>query len=177
MLNLRRVRALVVLFMLTLSAGPVLAAEPFLGWQSAAVTANSGRFAVLDEGEILEVGWELRFAARRLRWLPHWVPDAIPVAGAMATSQGSLYGYAGLRWDIPVGDDWEVSPQFAAGLYYRDAGFELGGPVEFRSGIELTRRIGERHRVGLLLYHLSNAGIYRLNPGANSRVVTFNSRP
>jgi hypothetical protein len=177
MLNLRRVRTLTVFFMLVLAAGPVLAAEPSFGWQPAAVATSGGVFGIWDDRGIVEAGWEARFAPRRFRWLPRWVPDPVPVAGVMASSRGSLYGYAGFRWEIPLGGGWEVSPQWAAGLYYRDAGFDLGGALEFRSGIELTRRIGERHRIGLVLYHLSNAGLYWPNSGSESLAVTFSSRP
>lgn len=168
-------RISVLLVFLALAAAPA-SAQPSPGWQPAEVAASAGGFGVLDDRDIIEVGWELRFAPRRYHWLPHWMPDLVPVAGVMAASRGSLYGYAGFRWSVPLEHGWEASPQCAAGLYYRDAGFNLGGPVEFRSGIELTRRIGERHRLGVLLYHLSNAGIYRPNSGSESLVITFHSR-
>jgi hypothetical protein len=95
----------------------------------------------------------------------------------MATAQGSLYVYGGFRFDLPLGERWLVSPQWAAGLYYYAGGRDLGGALEFRSGIELSRRLGERSRLGLTLYHLSNAGLYSRNPGTESLLLTYRTRP
>lgn len=156
-----------------LLAGAIARAE-----QPLAITASAGQSNTLRDGaSYYEAGWEVNFAPRRFRWLPRFVPAVSPTAGAMATSQGTLYVYGGFRLDLPIGEPWRVSPQWAAGLYYRDTGRNLGGPLEFRSGIELSRRIGARSRVGLLLYHLSNAGFHELNPGTESLVLTYSTRP
>ena len=45
--------------------------------------------------------------------------------------------------------------------------------MQFRSGIEAGWRFGKGLRVGLELYHLSNAGLEDLNPGEESLVLTF----
>lgn len=141
-----------------------------------AIGATAGRFSALRGDPGYETGWELRFAPRRFRWLPRAVPDLSPTAGAMATAQGSLYVYGGFRCDLPLGRVWTVSPQSAAGLYYWDGGRDLGGVLQFRSGFELSRRITVRSRLGLTLYHLSNAGFYQRNPGSESLVVTYTAR-
>lgn len=156
----------------------LLAAVPARSEQPIAITASAGEFGVVRRGmTTYEAGWELRFAPRRFRWLPRRVPALSPTAGAMATAQGTLYVYGGFRFDLPLGQQWSVSPQWATGLYYQDAGRNLGGPLEFRTGIELSRRIGERSRLGLTLYHLSNAGFYSVNPGTESLVLTYTARP
>lgn len=142
------------------------------------IHASSGSFNVLNHDPLPEAGWEVSFAPRRFHWLPRWLPELAPAVGGMATSDGSLYGYAGFRWDLPLGEDWRLTPQWATGLYYTPpGGRSLGGPFEFRSGIELSRRVGERGRIGLLFYHLSNSGFYERNPGSESLVLTYTARP
>src|SRR6185295_3934288 len=141
------------------------------------LAASAGRFGLLRGGSAFEAGGELRCAPRSFRWLPRVAAGISPVAGGMATSDGELYAYAGLRLEVPLGKAWMLSPQSAAGLYHAGDGKDLGGAVEFRSGFELSRRIGARSSLGLLLYHLSNAGLYRRNPGTESLVLTYSLRP
>lgn len=148
------------------------------GQEPALVSANSGRFNVFDgKNGKWETSWEVSFQPRRFHWLPHFVPDLSPTVGGLATEEGTLYVYGGFRSDLPLGEKWVLTPQLAAGLYYANDGRNLGGALEFRSGIELTRRIGERSRIGLLLYHLSNSRLYRYNPGTESLVLTYSTRP
>lgn len=144
--------------------------------EPAAVVVSAGTFNVFDADTRAEAGLEADCAPVRLGWLPRWFPPLTPAAGAMANADGALYVYAGLRADMPLAKPWELSIQFAPGLYRPGNGFDLGGAVEFRSGIELSRGIGERGRLGLLLFHLSNAGIYTHNPGSESVVLTYRVR-
>jgi lipid A 3-O-deacylase len=161
----------VFLFSFVSGAPAVRAAQP------AAVTASAGRFNVLNRDPLVEIGWEASFAPRRYHWLPRWAPPLTPAVGGMATAKGSLYAYGGFRFDLPVGECWMLSPQWATGLYYQDGGRGLGGALEFRSGIELSRRIGGKVRVGLLLYHISNGGLYNRNPGSESLLFTYTTPP
>jgi hypothetical protein len=146
--------------------------------QPASVSAGVGQFDILNKGEDAEGTWEIRLATRRFRLQPRWIPDFSPIAGLMATSRGTFYTYAGLRWDLPLAARWSLAPSFATGLYYRGtgAGKNLGGALEFRSGLELSHQVGERTRLGITLYHLSNAGIERKNPGSESLVFTVTQR-
>jgi hypothetical protein len=156
----------------------VLAGAPAWAEPPVVVAVSVGRFGVLDGAEITAASGEVRFAPRHYSWGPlRWLPGLSPDLGAMATSDGSLYMYGGIRRDLSLGDRWQLGLQLAAGLYHRDGGVDLGSPLQFRSGLELTRRIGERHRLGLLFYHLSNAGLYRYNPGTEALMLTFSSRP
>jgi lipid A 3-O-deacylase len=82
-----------------------------------------------------------------------------------------------VRWDLPLGGTWELTPQFGAGIYSHGRGINLGGAMEFRSGLEISRALGSRRRVGLALFHLSNAGFYAGNPGTEGLVLTYNVRP
>jgi lipid A 3-O-deacylase len=154
----------------------LLACVPANAEPPVAIGASAGRFGAWRSTPAYEAGWELRFAPRRFRWLPRSVPDVSPTAGAMATAKGSLYVYGGFRCDLPLGNAWTLSPQWAAGLYYHDGGPDLGGALEFRTGVELSHRLTARSRLGLTVYHLSNGGLYKLNPGTESVVLTYGTR-
>jgi lipid A 3-O-deacylase len=158
-------------------AGWMLLGLPARAERPAVIAVSAGQFNALNQEATYETGWEACFAPRRFRWLPRFVPDISPAVGGMATSRGTLYVYGGFRLDLPLGKAWRVGLQEAAGLYYHDFGRNLGGSLEFRSGFELSRRIGWRSRVGLLVYHLSNAGFYGRNPGTESLVLTFTTKP
>jgi hypothetical protein len=154
-----------ILFLLVLcAAAPVRALDE--------VAASAGRFRVSDNDHISEGGLEVRLAPHRFRWLPQRVLF-VPAFGAMVNSDSSYYGYGSFRFEVPLGERWQITPQLGYGLYDRNGGFNLGGQVEFRSGLEVTRQIGERYRLGLIYYHLSNAGIYVHNPGSESLVLSF----
>lgn len=140
------------------------------------VSASTGAFEVRKTLDEYETGWEVRFAPRRFSLLPGWAPDLIPVAGAMATSRGALLAYGGFRFDYLLGERWVLSPGWATTLYYRGESKDLGGALEFRSHVELAYRLPNEARVGLCLYHLSNAGLLDFNPGSESLVLTYSAR-
>ncbi len=65
------------------------------------------------------------------------------------------------------------SPFFAElhampGLYAANGGFDLGGPIEFRSGIEIGYEGPRGMRIGLSYDHRSNAGLFPRNPGVET---------
>lgn len=174
-LRIEALGLLLILFSLPaalLAAPPVPAAEPDL------ITFNVGPLKILDPETRLQIGAEIRFPPQRIRWLPRFIPELSPVAGGLFASKGTLYVYGGLRYDRPLGRSWFLSPQFAAGLYSHEQGIDLGGALEFRSGIELSREFrGGRSRAGLLLFHLSNGHLYAHNPGTEGLVLTYSLRP
>lgn len=139
------------------------------------VVASSGVFEPLMPGGSYEIGAEVQYAPRRFRFLPGFLPEIIPAVGVIAIAEGDLYAYGGFRFEIPLGRRWALYPNTAAGLYYRSDGFDLGGPLEFRSGIELAYRLPDGSRLGLCLYHLSNAGLFDRNPGSESLVLTYSA--
>jgi len=159
-----------------LTAAPLAAApSPWRLGAPETVVASSGVFEPIAHGDSYEIGAELRFAPRRFGFFPSSLPDLVPTAGVSAGAQGSLYVYGGFRFDFPLGERWTVSPGTAAGLYYRAARFDLGGPLEFRSQVELSYRLPGGSRLGLCLYHLSNAGLFMRNPGSESLVLTYST--
>lgn len=87
-----------------------------------------------------------------------------PAAGLIANSEGGRYGYAGIYADFAY-DKLVVTPVLAVGIYRRGNSVDLGGPYQFRESIEFAYPIAGRWRAGISLAHISNAGIYRENPG------------
>ncbi|MDX1645364.1 MAG: acyloxyacyl hydrolase [Thermoanaerobaculia bacterium] len=115
-----------------------------------------------------EVGLEWRGAPRAFGLRPN--------VGVMVHAESGGYLFAGARRDFDLSERWGLSLGFAAGAFEEGDGLDLGGTVEFRSSIELFLRLGERSRLGIDFYHLSNAGIYDSNPGANSLVLVYGHR-
>ena len=123
-----------------------------------------GTFGVLDTEELFEVSLEYR--AREIGY------GLRPIVGASVLQDGGNYVFAGLRYEHELGAKWEVAPSFAAGIYSAGS-IDLGGPLEFRSGLDVSRRITDDLSFGVGFYHLSNGGLYSLNGGSESLVFTF----
>ena len=62
-------------------------------------------------------------------------------------------------------DNFFVQLHAMPGIYSRGSGKDLGGPIEFRSGIEVGYQARNGVRYGLSLDHRSNAEIYSKNSG------------
>lgn len=97
-----------------------------------------------------------------------------PFAGATVTTDGSVYGYAGVLTDFYFGRRIVVSPSVAAGPYIEGGGKDLGHVFEIRSGLEVAYRFDDRSRLGVLFYHISNAGLGDdENPGAEILTLSY----
>lgn len=97
-----------------------------------------------------------------------------PMVGLNVTTDSSAYVYAGLNWDAElIKDQLYLIPNFAAGLYHKGDGKNLGGAIEFRSGIELAYQLPNAQRIGIAFNHISNASIYNHNPGSETALVTY----
>jgi lipid A 3-O-deacylase len=119
-----------------------------------------------QDDEAAQVGMEYRFSP--------WEYGIRPMIGANITTDGSIYGYGGLDWDIPVVDNqWYIIPNFAAGGYAQGDGKDLGSGIEFRSGIELDYQFPTMQRVGIAFNHISNASIGDKNPGAETVLINY----
>ena len=96
-----------------------------------------------------------------------------PMVGGFITAEGGLYGYGGVFVDIFLGRRVVLRPSFAVGAYSDGDGTDLGGWLEFRSAAELAWRFDDRSRLGLEFAHLSNAGIYDVNPGTETLTLNY----
>ena len=151
-------RILAALFFVTAFAHPAMAEDylvPYLGYYDITQGDDSA----------VQFGGEYRFSAIDF--------GLRPTLGVSVTSDGSVYGYGGLNWDIPLTNELYIIPNFMAGLYGRGDGKDLGGAIEFRSGIELSYQLPNRQRLGIAFNHTSNASIYDHNPGVEVLLVNY----
>lgn len=95
------------------------------------------------------------------------------IAGGTLTGRVGGYVYAGGRFEFPVGKPLGIGASFAPGIFFAGHGKDLGGAIEFRSGIDLAYRLGDGGSVGMGLFHYSNGKIYGENPGSEAVVVTY----
>lgn len=94
-------------------------------------------------------------------------------AGVNVNTDGGVYAFGGINYEHVFSNNLYVSPNFAVGHYTKGNSKNLGGPLEFRSGIEAGYKFQYGGRVGAVLSHISNAGIYDKNPGQESVVIVY----
>lgn len=153
--------AAIVLSALILGAGFATTAQA--GGDPAFIRFGAGYYDINDDQDAGE--FHLEYITDWDWWI------FTPMVGVMATTDAAAYVYAGIRADIYLGRRWVITPQFAPGLYHDGDGKDLGHVIEFRSGLEIAYRFDDRSRLGLTLYHLSNASLDDNNPG--TEVVTL----
>ena len=127
-----------------------------------AVTAGVG--GAFDSERFAEAGFELQLRPGLL--------GIQAILGASLAESESFYGYLGLRREF----SWD--PFYAAGFtglgrFRLGERPDLGGGLEFRSGLELGIRTPGDLKFGVVLYHLSNGGIEQRNPGSETLALTF----
>ena len=88
------------------------------------------------------------------------------VYGLSISDTGDVWAGFGHAYtiDTPI-ELVEVQLHAMTGLYSRGTGVDLGGPIEFRSGIEMAYKLDNGMRLGLGWDHRSNLEIYARNPG------------
>jgi hypothetical protein len=156
-------RALVMALCLAVAgfAGTAQAQDPSF------LTFSAGKFDFnRQKNEAVEFGVQWRGSEKL------WIFQ--PMVGAMGTTDISGNIYAGISLDIFFGNRLVFRPSFAPGLYTKGSkGHDLGHVIEFRSGAELAYRFDDRSRLGLEVYHLSNAHLGDKNPGEESIILTY----
>ncbi len=140
--------------------------------EGAALAIHTGAFDFNKrDNPATEFGLEYRFTPRQSLFY------LIPVIGLTANTDGGHWLYSGMRYDIRLSDRWILSPHLAASLYGRGHSKNLGYGLEFRSGLELAYHINAHSHLGLGIYHLSNAGLGRNNPGEESLIISYSFSP
>lgn len=91
-----------------------------------------------------------------------------PIVGIEANEDDAFWIYAGGRYEFKLSSNWSLTPHLSVAYYDEGDSLDLGSDIEFRSGLELSARIGKNASAFLGVTHLSNAGIDSRNPGANS---------
>ncbi len=154
-----------------------LAAAGLPGWAQERVTTptlaleigafNVGREGV-NEGATLEIhaeAWGRRLWHDRI-WL-------YPMLGVGTTSRHAVFGYFGAQADLELPHRWRMGGGFAFTRYATHGDIELGGPLNFRSSFTLARRTRSGIEIGGSFFHISNANLYRNNPGTNQLSLTI----
>jgi lipid A 3-O-deacylase len=98
-----------------------------------------------------------------------------PLAAFFITTDTNFFACGGIAYDIFLfGKRMVITPSFAPGVYYKGHGKQLGFPLNFRSGIEVSFVLGPSGgRVGAQFNHISNAHMFYRNPGANSLFMFY----
>lgn len=96
-----------------------------------------------------------------------------PMVGAFANTEGGAYAYAGIFRDFHPVRALIISPNFSVGAYSHGDSKNLGGPLEFQSGLDFYTPVGQLDRVGLSIRHISNGHVYRHNPGTENVTLFY----
>ena len=142
---------------LVMGAGAAQAQDMVNRDDPAFLTVGAGYYDVNDDKDAAE--FRLEYWSDSKWWIFK------PFAGIMATSDQAVNAFAGIRLDLYFGRRFVVTPSFAPGLYHDGDGKDLGHTIEFRSMIDFAYRFDDRSRLGIGLYHLSNASLSDNNPG------------
>lgn len=150
-------RTVAILAALALACPAAVAGDPY------ELAASLGLFSIDHNGSSKVAGLEIRWP--EVRW------GLRPAAGVLLTNDAAAYVYGGLRYDIHLSERWTLTPHTAAGLYTDGNDSDLGGPIEFRSGIDLSWQVSPELALFASYSHISNASIYDENPGTNPGLI------
>jgi lipid A 3-O-deacylase len=165
-IRLRRFKHLAAGVALTAAAWIGLPHSPAQAQDPSFLNVSAGRF---DFNRQQNPSWEAGLQYRSD--LKLWIFQ--PMVGVMHDLHGSTNAYAGISLDIFLGKRLVFRPSFAPSAYIKAGGKDLGGVIEFRSAAELAYRFDDRSRLGIEIYHLSNAHIYDKNPGEESVTLVY----
>ena len=97
----------------------------------------------------------------------------IPAVGFLYSQNGAGYVYGGLRHDFQLSDEWVLTPSLSAGYFDDSDEIDLGYALEFRSGIEVAYKLPGKSRLGLGVFHISNASLGDRNPGTELMTLSW----
>ncbi len=150
-------KSIIALSALLLSTTAIAAEQPFI-----TVGIGTSDF-VQDDNSSTEFRLEYR---HQNIWR-----NLYPSLGLMVNTDEAIYGVFSLNYEIDLSHNFYLTPFTGVGVYEENDSKDLGGPIEFRSGLEVAYQGDNGYRVGLNFSHMSNASIYEDNPGEESLVV------
>ena len=134
------------------------------------ITTGFGSSQVLDETSMRSVSFEYRENITLFKITDNFF-NSSPMAGLMVLGEASRYVYTGINFKNKIMDRMLFNPNFAFGGYFQDSQLNLGGVIQFRSGIELGYQMNKEVIISMAFHHISNASIYKYNPGTET--LTF----
>ncbi len=145
-----------------------IAGLDILGDGPDAVIAGAGAFnALSQDGE--DASGEFRLEYR----VGEKMGPVGPMFGLLATTEGAVFGYFALYSEIRLWNRWYLTPAAGLGGYSEGNDKDLGGVFQFHLSADVSYRMGNGHRIGLKVAHISNAFIHDENPGAESLLLTY----
>ncbi|MFQ5890696.1 MAG: acyloxyacyl hydrolase [Gemmatimonadota bacterium] len=151
-------RALLTALAAALPVVPSAAASTGAGGDPPLLALGVGFYDIIDADE---ESADLRVEYRS--GLAIWILK--PWFGLELTTDGAVYGVGGVLVDFDLGPRWMLTGSAGVGAYEDGDGKDLGHIIEFRTQIEIARRLEQGSRLGFALGHISNAGIGEDNPG------------
>lgn len=127
---------------------------------------SSAVFDVLQQ-DALSFEGRVEFRLGKVKLFGH------PFTGFMFNTGGAVHIFAGLYYDIHLGDYFILTPSFAPGLYAKRKSKDLMYALEFRSQIEFSYIFNNHSRIGFSFNHISNASLGEKNPGVESLALTY----
>ena len=91
-----------------------------------------------------------------------------PLVGVIGNVKNGAFLYAGVNIDFPITNKFIASVNVAPGFYHKGRGKDLGGAFEIKSQFELWYLLKNEYKIGAAISHMSNAGIYKRNPGLDN---------
>lgn len=89
----------------------------------------------------------------------------------LQSEYGSGFIGLGVGWECYLTKKFLVIPSFTPGIYWKGNGKKLGYPLEFRSALELAYEMENQMRIGVEIFHVSNAHLSHRNPGFNALLL------
>ena len=98
-----------------------------------------------------------------------------PFAGFLGTNENAYYAYGGFGIDGYYGKkkNFVVTPSLACGYYKDGKEIKAGNPLEFYIGIDMFYRFKNNARIGVGIFHISNADSGKKNPGSETLVLKY----
>ena len=84
-----------------------------------------------------------------------------------------FYYATGILMNFSLMDKWRLTPSFGMGHYPENGDVDLGGEFQFVSAFELSYEFNNSGRLGIGWSHISNGGIYGINPGTEILKITY----
>ena len=98
-----------------------------------------------------------------------------PFIGFLGTDANAYYAYGGFGIDGYYGKKKNIvmTPSVACGFYKDGSEIKAGNPLEFYIGIDIFYRFRNNARVGVGIFHISNADSGYRNPGSETLVLKY----
>ena len=98
-----------------------------------------------------------------------------PLVGFLGTDESAYYGYFGLSVDLYFSrcKCFVLTPSLAVGAYEDGDQIRMGHTLEFRSGGDFMYKFRNNVRVGVGVFHISNAGLGYRNPGSEQLILNI----